>query len=429
MNPDLEKLSNSIQLLKNSLPEALKLPLWCYSLSGSLLGTDCHEKVLFPIFEKLNGLQKVKETVQKKGTFLPIVIGSSIGLNWAVVFEHAQKPERIYVLGPAFHVMPQKRTLQSHLPSASWASDLLRVYDQIETVPYGILQHYALMLHNLLHQEQLGPEIFAPSQDALPSFASPDAAHDRVQVYQAEQAMLSMVREGDIHYSEVLLRSASLSPGVPIHGRDPLRQAKTSCIVFTSLVCRAAMEGGLSPEIAYPLGDSYIQSIEDCRDSSELSSLASAMYHDFIHRVHQAKTNPNYSPVIQKCCDFIELSLNRPVRAAELGALTGYTEYYLTDKFKRETGMSVSRYVRKCKLDRSRILLRSTNLSVQEIAERLAFTTPNYFIQCFREETGLSPEKYRKAVLTSPDPGSSASLPQSPEQSYRTSSAYTPPES
>ena len=43
---------------------------------------------------------------------------------------------------------------------------------------------------------------------------------------------------------------------------DVLRQSKTSIIVFTSLVCRAAIEGGLSPEEAYSLGDSYIQTAE-----------------------------------------------------------------------------------------------------------------------------------------------------------------------
>ena len=118
---------------------------------------------------------------------------------------------------------------------------------------------------------------------------------NRMQVYQAEQALLQMVRDGNINYQSALDNSISLSPGVPVEGRDPLRQVKTSIIVFTTLVCRAAMEGGLSPEVAYPLGDSYIQTAEDCRDSGELSALAHAMYHDFIYQVHYVRSNPNYS--------------------------------------------------------------------------------------------------------------------------------------
>ena len=236
----------------------------------------------------------------------------------------------------------------------------------------------------------------------MPQLLTPEMTvgeRNRMQVYAAEQAMLRMVREGNINYQDALQTSMSLSPGVPVHGRDPLRQMKTSVIVFTTLVCRAAMEGGLSPEIAYPLGDSYIQTAEDSHDLGELTALAPAMYHDFIYRVHYLHANPNYSHSIQKCCDYIELSLDRRVRASDLARLVGYTEYYLTLKFKKETGKSVSQYIRDAKIDRAKMLLASTNDSVAEIAERLAFNTPNYFIQCFREVTGMTPAQFRKALL------------------------------
>ena len=129
---------------------------------------------------------------------------------------------------------------------------------------------------------------------------SPADSRDRSQIYRAEKAMLQMVRDGDINYQRVFQNSVALSPGVPVRGKDPLRQTKTSVIVFTSLVCRAAMEGGLSPEIAYSLGDSYIQACEDCRDSGELNALAHAMYHDFIHKVHQAPRKSRH--VRQQLC-------------------------------------------------------------------------------------------------------------------------------
>ena len=41
-------------------------------------------------------------------------------------------------------------------------------------------------------------------------------------------------------------------------------------------------------------------------------------------------------------------------------------------------------------------LLESTDLSVREISERLAFNTCNYFIQSFRDTTGYSPAQYRR---------------------------------
>ena len=90
------------------------------------------------------------------------------------------------------------------------------------------------------------------------------------------------------------------------------------------------------------------------------------------------------------------MSLDRKIRTADLAALVGYTEYYLTEKFKKETGQSVSSYIRFVKVERAKILLETTDLSIKEIADQLAFNTVNYFIQSFREVTGYTPAQYRK---------------------------------
>lgn len=112
------------------------------------------------------------------------------------------------------------------------------------------------MLHYCLTGEKLDASDTSIQQSF--STASPPAEkRDRHHVWLAECALLDMVRTGDLNYKEALSTSLLISEGVPVMGRDPLRQAKTSVIVFTSIVCRAAIEGGLSPETAYSLGFLY----------------------------------------------------------------------------------------------------------------------------------------------------------------------------
>lgn len=79
-----------------------------------------------------------------------------------------------------------------------------------------------------------------------------------------------------MNYKLALNSSFGVSSGVPLQSSNPLRQSKTSVIVFTSLCARAAIEGGLSPEQAYSLGDSYIQSIESAKTISEISAISNA---------------------------------------------------------------------------------------------------------------------------------------------------------
>lgn len=230
-------------------------------------------------------------------------------------------------------------------------------------------------------------------EERLESSAIP---HDRYKVWMAEQGMLQMVRTGDMNYKQALSNCMSISAGVPVQSSDVLRQSKTSIIVFTSLVCRAAIEGGLSPEEAYSLGDSYIQTAETAKSLDELAPLAMMMYDDFIRRVHKHRTNPNLSMQIQKCVDYIEMNLDKKIVAEDLAALVGYTEYYLTHKFKEETGLSVTNYVKFAKVERAKVLLKSTPLSVREISEQLGFATRNYFSAVFQQVTGKTPMEFRE---------------------------------
>ena len=100
-----------------------------------------------------------------------------------------------------------------------------------------------------------------------------------------------MVREGDLNYAFVVNQPTVSATASKVVTNEILGQARTSVIVFTSLCCRAAIEGGLSPEEGYTLGDAYIQRVADAKDSTELGELSNTMYADFVHRVHRCRTN------------------------------------------------------------------------------------------------------------------------------------------
>lgn len=120
------------------------------------------------------------------------------------------------------------------------------------------------------------------------------------------------------------------------------------------------------------------------------------MYDDFIRRVHRCRSNPARSEAVQKCCDYIEMNLGKKLRAADLAVLVGYSEYYITRKFREETGFFLNDYIKFARMERAKLLLQSTDLSILEIAEQLGFATRSYFSQAFRAITGMTPTQFRK---------------------------------
>ena len=335
---------------------------------------------------------------------VPVTLGTALGLLWGTAFEKEEgKLKRVWVIGPVFHRDVTMRGIEEGLKyyskleiSVAWTIQLYKALEEVPTLQNTIMNRYLLMMHYCLTGQRLelsDVNSSAAQDERLKSDAIP---HDRHKIWMAEQGMLQMVRTGDLNYKQALSNSMSMSAGVPVQSSDVLRQSKTSVIVFTSLVCRAAIEGGLSPEEAYSLGDSYIQTAEAAKSLDELHPLAMMMYDDFIRRVHKHRTNPNLSMQIQKCVDYIEMNLDKKIVAEDLAVLVGYTEYYLTHKFKEETGLSVTNYVKFAKVERAKVLLKSTPLSVREISEQLGFATRNYFSAVFQQVTGKTPMEFRE---------------------------------
>ena len=409
INNILTSGEKNLALVQPLIAENDRLYITCYTNQGTFLATTypiADAGIYDSAFRIFGGMEKALRYAADRENRKPILIGTSIGMQWGIVLSAERHNSIFFAVGPVFYGQPNKKNVQdallpylSSIADPAWPNTFLSRISSFPVLSYAIFSRYVVLIHNTLSADRLGSEDLFDYEKKSTFHASGKVLRDRTQIYQSEKALLDMVRKGNINYKSALRQSVQLSPGVPVKGMDPLRQAKTSIVVFITLVSRAAMEGGLSPEVAYPLGDSYIQQVEDCRDSGELTALSGAMYHDFVYRVHHQNVNRDYSLSIQKCCDYIDLNLERKIRLKDLAVLCGYSEYYLSEKFQAETGESINRYIRRKKLERAKLILETTSTPVTEIAELLAFNTVNYFIQCFRDAYGCTPAAYRAKSL------------------------------
>lgn len=69
------------------------------------------------------------------------------------------------------------------------------------------------------------------------------------------------------------------------------------------------------------------------------------------------------------------------------------TAKYLTTAIKRATGRPVLDWLHEAVLIEAKMLLRTTDLTVQQISERLNFSSLSSFIQFFKKHTGTTPKK------------------------------------
>lgn len=398
-------VSQNIELFQELVRCGGQISLWQYDGEGNMLSSNCPEAAIFDTAFSLSG-SRTRMLAYAAAQDAPVLLGTEMGLIWGVAFEKREgKLVRAYVLGPVFFSDTAVRQIKDGLASyqgsevsIAWKSRFMQSLAQVPVSQHVVFSRYILMLHYCLTGKHLQANDLS-ILNASPSSAGRQGSgfhRDRYIVWNTERALLQMVRNGDLNYKTAFHHSSMVSNGVPLQGGAPLRQAKTSVIVFCSIVCRAAMEGGLSPEEAYSLGDAYIQNAENAKTMDELTAISVMMYDDFIRRVHRCRSDPARSEAVQKCCDYIEMNLGEKIRASDLASLAGYSEYYITRKFKEETGYFINDYLKFVRMERAKLLLQSTDLSILEIAGQLGFATRSYFSQAFREITGMPPTQFRE---------------------------------
>ena len=66
--------------------------------------------------------------------------------------------------------------------------------------------------------------------------------------------------------------------------------------------------------------------------------------------------------------------------------------------FKKATGTSLFDYLKEMRIARSLSLVRSTDLSIAQVAQAVGFSGQSYYTQCFRRQCGCTPGEYRRLL-------------------------------
>ena len=97
----------------------------------------------------------------------------------------------------------------------------------------------------------------------------------------------------------------------------------------------------------------------------------------------------------------MEAQCSRAWEVAELATLVNLSGSRLRHLFKQETGTTPAQYLKTVRLRKASVLLRTTFMSVKEIAITVGLTTASYFVREFRKSYGMTPTEYRNSAVRS----------------------------
>lgn len=100
-------------------------------------------------------------------------------------------------------------------------------------------------------------------------------------------------------------------------------------------------------------------------------------------------------PVVLAAVKFIKDNVHKPIQVSDVIDEVAVSRRCLYDKFSNFLGTSIYSYIKRCRVIEIKRLLTETDMSINEIALKLGFTTADHIAEYFRSETDLNPRQYR----------------------------------
>ncbi len=215
--------------------------------------------------------------------------------------------------------------------------------------------------------------------------------------YEGERKLMQAVSQGITHKAEQIISNSS-ELMLEMRVSDPVRNMKNYVIVANVLLRKAVEQGGVHPFYIDGVSSDFAKKIEKIKSVQE----GIDMMHDMIYKYCALVKNhsmKNYSLLVQKVITIIDSDLTADLSLHRQAEMLNVNASYLSTLFKKETGMTLTEYVSKKRIEQAAFLLVSTNLQIQTVAQNCGIYDVNYFTKMFKKQTGKTPREYRENAM------------------------------
>lgn len=133
-----------------------------------------------------------------------------------------------------------------------------------------------------------------------------------------------------------------------------------------------------------------------CKTPDQINAAAKIMEACTNYVMYKELVTPENDRIFENAKKYIEEHLGEPFDINALCESVGVGRTKLYAIFRKEANMGISEYLKKRRLHYAKKLLKTTDLKVCEISDKVGFNDYTYFNRVYKERYGISPNKYRK---------------------------------
>lgn len=242
-----------------------------------------------------------------------------------------------------------------------------------------------VMNHNKLYQQSRINESIQMYK------ASPHV--DKTQYpYEKEKALITKLKTGDVENSKALLNDL-LGYVFFAEGRN-LDIVKSRALELSSLLSRAAIEGGATSDSILRINNQFLMEIQNIKTLEDLCYKLQETVEVFTECMFNYIPTKN-NEITKKAIQYISRNFSHHLTLEETANHVHLNPAYFSTLFRQSTGSTFKEYLNMVRIEESKRLLANTDYSIIDIALATGFEDQSYFSKVFKKYTGLTPKQYR----------------------------------
>lgn len=214
-----------------------------------------------------------------------------------------------------------------------------------------------------------------------------------------EERLLSCVEYGkQAELKQVIAELDASSERLPDFSMDSVKTFRSIFIISTTLAARSANRGGMAHSVSSYIADRYLSQVENIESYRDFIALWTRMLLEYTEKTAKCQRLQTDSILVSKICKDIQAHIYDRVAVSQIAQRLGMSNAYLCRHFKGKTGITITQYIQQEKVGECMRLLKTTHMTLSQIAEQLGFSSQNYMQTVFKRHTGSSPAAYRKQL-------------------------------
>ena len=209
-----------------------------------------------------------------------------------------------------------------------------------------------------------------------------------------ERMLLASLRRGDNAEGQKILDK--LLKAIYQQVKNNFAVFRLKAIELAVLLTRAVSDPkNIKNNTALETTEYCLKKIEESTSFDEIAAILSSITERMSGMIFSFHGVRHFS-ALRKAERYIWSHYTRKLSLKEIANASGLSAPYFSTVFKEEMGENLSNYLNKLRIEKASAMLVTTNMPISEVATACGFEDQSWFSKIFKNNTNLTPGKYRE---------------------------------